>query len=296
VGALCAAFAGAQSIQRTVLGSPLRLTISPRTAGAVSSITWRGREFLNAFDHGRELQSALSFDGLGECYNLTEAGSERDGIGESSSSKLLRVRARGRVLETETDMAFWLAPGQAYPQGCGDRKQFVAAYNRAIRDSYIARKRITLGVPGVENAVEYVAEFGIPYQHESATYELATAYMPPDFTAFFTFDPASGAVTALSDGPGEQSLPEVLATPDRRFAMGVWSPDAGASYGRFKFLNNSDTPGWNTVKWNCVFRLKDVRPSDWHGRCYIVMGTVDEVARGMAALYKQANSPSPQRR
>jgi hypothetical protein len=283
--------AQAQYLERKVLGSPLRVTVSPRTAGAVSSITWRGKEFLNAFDHGRELQSALSFDGLGECYNPTEAGSEHDGTGDTSSSKLLRVRARGRLLETETDMAFWLAPGQAYPQGCGERKQFVAAYNRGIRDGYIARKRVTLGLPGVENAIEYWVEFAIPYQHENGTYELATAYMPPEFTSIFSFDPATGKVETLSDGPGEQGLPLILATPDKQFAMGILSPDPKASYGRFKFLNHPGEPGWDTVKWNCVFRLRDVRPSEWQNHCYIVLGTVDEVARGMAALYAAANRP-----
>jgi hypothetical protein len=291
----CISVLGAQTLERKVLGSPMRVTVSPRTAGAVASITWRGREFLNAFDHGRELQSALSLDGLGECYNPTEAGSEHDGVGETTSSRLLQARVRGRVLATETDAAFWLAPGQAYPQGCGDRKQFVAAYNRKVRDGYIIRKSVTLGVPGVENAIEYVAEFAIPYQHESATYELATAYMPPDFTAFFTFDPAASKVEALSDGPGEQRLPVILATPDRQFAMGVWSPDEKVTYGRFKFLGNPGTLGWNTVKWNCVFRQRGVRPSAWQGRCYIVLGTVDEVAGGMVALVKAASTQSPGR-
>jgi hypothetical protein len=38
-------------------------------------------------------------------------------------------------------------------------------------------------------------------------------------------------------------LPVILATPGRRFAMGVCSPDAQASHGRFKFLNYQGVPG-----------------------------------------------------
>jgi len=277
-------FAADPILTRDVLGSPLRLTASRRTAGAVSSIAWRGREFLNSFDHGRELQSALSFDGLGECYNPTEAGSEHDGAGAQSSSRLVHATARGNVLETETDMAFWLVPGQKYPQGCGGQHRFTSAQNRGVRAGYRIHKRVTVGAAGIPNAIEYAAEFTIPNPHASATCELATAYMPPDFTAFFTWNRATGRVAPLSDGPGEQPLHVILATPDRRFAMGVWSPDPKATYGRFKFLDNPRVAGWNTVKWNCVFREQDVAPGVWRNRCFAVVGTVDEVAAALAQL------------
>ena len=55
------------SISAKVNGSMLAIRASGRTAGAIDSVTWRGKEFLNSFDHGRELQSASSFDGYGEC-------------------------------------------------------------------------------------------------------------------------------------------------------------------------------------------------------------------------------------
>jgi hypothetical protein len=282
-GRLCAQ-APEYAVERLVFGSPLRLSASRRTAGAVSSITWRGREFLDAYDHGRELQSALSVDGLGECYNPTEAGSERDGTGPRSSSRLIRYLVTGNVLETEAEMAFWLAPGQKYPGGCGGRQEFFAAQNTEVRGGYRVRKRVTVGIGNLPNAIEYAAEFTIPRAHESATYEFATAYLPPEFSAFFTYDPATQRVAPLSDGPGEQTLPVILATPDRSFAMGVWSPDPAARYGRFKFLDKPGTPGWNTVKWNCVFRAMDVAPGVYRNRCFVVVGTVDEVARTLGAL------------
>ena len=273
------------SVSRTVFGSKLRVKASRRTAGAVSSITFRGVEYLNAFDHGRELQSALSFDGLGECYNPTEAGSNPDGRGGTSSTRLLSAHASGRVLTTEADLAFWLRPGQAYPQGCGGRREFTAAQNAGITGGYVMRKRVTLGVGKIANAMEYEAEFTIPRAHASATYEFATGYMPPEFGLFFTFDPAAGRLAGLSDGPGEQALPVILATADRRAAMGVWSPDPKASYGRFKFLGNPGVAGWNTVKWNCVFRAKNVPPGVWGNRCFVAVGTVEEVTSAITALY-----------
>jgi hypothetical protein len=108
------------------------------------------------------------------------------------------------------------------------------------------------------------------------TYELATAYMPPQFTAFFAWSPATGRVAPLSNGPGEQPLPVILATPDHSFAMGGWSPDPKPSYGRFRFPD--------TVKWNCVLRENDVAPGKWSNRCFAVVGTVDEGARALLQL------------
>ena len=63
------------SISAKVYGSQLTISTSARLAGAIGSLTWNGIEFINQDDHGRELQSASSFDGLGECFNPTEAGS-----------------------------------------------------------------------------------------------------------------------------------------------------------------------------------------------------------------------------
>src|SRR5918992_2143889 len=70
---------GAASISSSFGGSDIVITATGRVAGAIHSLRWRGKEFVNSYDHGRQIQSASSFDGLGECYNPTEAGSEADG-------------------------------------------------------------------------------------------------------------------------------------------------------------------------------------------------------------------------
>ena len=47
----------------------------------LNSLTWRGKEFVNDYDHGREISYAWAFDGYGECFNPTEPGAARDGLG-----------------------------------------------------------------------------------------------------------------------------------------------------------------------------------------------------------------------
>ena len=96
--------------------SEIVITTTTRLAGAIHSLRWNGKEFIDSTDHGRQLQSAASFDNdrdhNGETFNPTEAGSRDDGAGDRSSSQLLRLHAEGSELETTTRMAFWLAPGE----------------------------------------------------------------------------------------------------------------------------------------------------------------------------------------
>ena len=51
----------------SVVRAPLRdseivIKTTSRLAGAIDSLTWNGQEFINSFDHGRQLQSASNLD------------------------------------------------------------------------------------------------------------------------------------------------------------------------------------------------------------------------------------------
>lgn len=274
------------NISKNVLGSTLKIGAHTNFSYAIHSLTFRGKEFIDSLDHGRELQSASSFDGYGECFNPTEAGSRDDG-GIQSKGKSLSVgySILNNVLTTRTDMAFWLAPGTNYGGNCGSRTDYTQALNRTERGNHLLDKRVTIGFAGIENAIEYVVTFHVPEAHtQGGTFEALTGYMPNDFSAFWSFDPSSNSLSTLSDGPGEQSLPVILATRDSNFAMGVYSPELpqnqflGAGYGRFRFPD--------TTKWNCVFREISVLAKDYTYRCYVVIGTLAEVQRGLSQVYQ----------
>ena len=89
---------GNSVIRSPALGSEIVITTTSRLAGAIHSLTWNGREFINSVDHGRQLQSAANFDlrsrFTGETFNPTEAGSRNDGAGETSTSRLLHIVAQ----------------------------------------------------------------------------------------------------------------------------------------------------------------------------------------------------------
>ena len=275
---------GRATIGRAFSGSTIAVGVSSRTAGAIDSLTWGGTQFINAHDHGRELQSASSYDGYGECLNPTEAGNDTDATGPRSTSLLTALQIGPDSLVTRSRMAWFMAPGRPVgncPKGPGP-------YASPLSDDVLT-KRVTLGAAGVANAIVYRATFTTAQAHASATFEAATAYMPPEFSRFSSFDPATGQAAPLSAGPGEQGVPVILSNADGSRAMGVYSPGLpqpavpNAGYGRFSF---TELPGAGnaTVKWNCVYRENDIPAGDHSYTCYVLVGTLQDVQAGMVAL------------
>ncbi|HWB08032.1 MAG TPA: hypothetical protein VG826_02220 [Pirellulales bacterium] len=266
------------------------ITTTDRLAGAIHSLTWNGKEFIDSFDHGRQLQSAASFDCArpgefwAECYNPTEAGSQADGAGEKSSSKLLRLRAQDAELETLTQMAFWLAPGET--------SSGRPALNEAVLSRHLVKKRVRIGYQELPHIVDYEVVFTVPpgERHSYAQFEALTGYMPPEFGKFLKYDTRSGKLSDLDDGPGEQSWPVVFATASGSHAMGVFSPDQPSSgfeeagYGRFRFVPEK------VVKWNCVFRVRNengIASGDYRFRVFVAVGTLENVRRSLDSLVQK---------
>lgn len=278
-------------IRAPCAGSEIVITATSRLAGAIHSLTWNGQEFINSTDHGRQLQSASNFDAgsafTGETFNPTEAGSRFDGVGPTSTSRLLHLVARGNTLQTTSRMAFWLRPGE--------KSGGHPAKNTSDLSNHLLTKRVTIGYRDLPNVIQYDVTFGLPVDesHQYAQFEAVTGYMPPVFSQFLTLEMSSGTTAELSDGPGEQSKPVIFSTADGQYAMGIWSPDQpspgypNAGYGRWRFTSQK------VVKWNCVFRIRDnnrVRPGDYSFCMFVIVGTRDDVVKTMMQLPGQYHS------
>jgi hypothetical protein len=277
------ALSGAAVIRAPFGASEIVVTTTTRLAGAIHSITWNGQEFIDSADHGRQLQSASSFDNTPvagpETFNPTEAGSRRDGAGPTSTSRLLAIRTDGNILRTRTQMAFFVPPGE--------RTAGQLARNTEPLSRHLLEKEVRIGVPGWPNVLDYTVTFLPPdgEPHRTAQFEALTGYMPPEFSDFHRFDRATGELAPLNDGPGEQEDPVVLATPDGRYAMGITTAGPpsegviGPGYGRFRFAAEK------VVKWNCVFRVSGgVGPGAHRFRLYVPLGTLEDVTRALRAL------------
>lgn len=248
---------------------PIVIKTCSHDAGAICSLTWRNKEFIDDHDHGRQLQSAASFDYLGEAFNPTEAGSRVDGINPSPSSSILQGSwSTPNILATQTKMAFW------------------DPINGVNTSEHILNKRVTIGIHGLAHVIEYATQFTVPAaeSHFHGVFEVLTGYMPSEFSQFWTYQPDKKILTPLTDNPGEQSLPIIFSTPDGKWAMGIYSPEtpqAGwprAGYGRWRFTQD------HVVKWNNVYRIADPK-GVYHFRSYVIVGSLENVHVSMSQLY-----------
>ena len=267
-------------------GSEIVITTTSRLAGAIHSVMWKGKEFIDSTDHGRQLQSASSFDNSPtappETFNPTEAGSMRDGAGPRSTSRLLEVQSSPGALRTRAQMAFWLTPA--------DRSAGVPARNTTALSPHLLAKQIRIGIPGSPNVLDYTVAFTLPAgePHTAAQFEALTGYMPAEFARFWHFNLATKKLEPLADGPGEQRDPIAFSTADGHYAMGIIAPDpapagsAGPSYGRFRFAAEK------VVKWNCVFRVHPadgvVPAGEYRYRLLVPIGTLADVEAALAKL------------
>jgi hypothetical protein len=274
------------SITANVQGSPLTVSVNPgKYAGAISSITYRGVEFVDTFDHGRELQTALQVDNLGECFNPTEAGARSDAAGNGTSSTIRQVTSHANVLRTVTRPAFWLSPGQDYGTACSPARTEHAAQNHTVLSDYAITRTTRFAGPANPNLILMDIAITIPEARTSASVEALTGYLPPRFTSFYSYDPPAHQLTPLSaDNIGKHSsLSLIVATPDGRNAMGVISPGigrggrSGGYYAYFYFPGNGAT-----AKWSCVFAEPAISAgSVLRYSCPVAIGSLDEVKLAM---------------
>jgi hypothetical protein len=252
-------------------------------------LQWGGKEFLDNADHGRELQTCWNGNAgvepiADETFNPTEAGSLDDGDGTNSSSRLLEIQARGNQLETFSQPAFWLNPGQT----SGGKP----ARNKTILSNDRLRKRVVIGCTNMPHAIDcqLTVSLAAEDRHTRCVIEALTGYMPPEFDQFQVFDPKTGKLAPVDDGPGEQPLPLVFSTADGKHAMGVFSRDSeaphdarGPSYGRWNMKKD-----FRVVKWNCVFRLQnpDGLSGDFNCHVFVAVGSLEDVRTTLAALQK----------
>lgn len=282
-------------IRKAAGPSEIVITTTPRLAGAIHSLTWNGREFIDSFDHGRQLQSASAFDNgtpweNSEQFNPTEAGSVRDSAGPTSTSRLLHKVAGPDFLQTTIQMSYWLPPG--FTSGGKPAK------NTAVLSNHLLTKRVQIGYKNLSNVIDYRVTFSVPAgeRHTRAQFEAVTGYMPAEFHKFYAVVPEKAELQPLDPGPGEQPHPVIAANEAGTHAMGIWTPVAQpegftrVGYGRFVFEKEKVT------KWNCVFRKVletdaagekiPLAAGEYSFQTFVIVGDLKTVHENMLTLQK----------
>lgn len=276
------------SIHAPVDGDELVVTISSRFGGAVESLTWRGVEFINIWDHGRQISYAWGMDGYGECLNPTEPGSARDYQAPTSSSRLLEVCSLGESgLATTTQPAFWLGPGESgYCDGGATE-----AVNTTIVSDHLLEKTMVIGYAGIENVIVFTATVTLPRDYSSNQLEIPTAYLTHEFDRYLTYNPGSGELVEAEPQPLHEpwsffhvtDLPVILATQDGGYAMGAYTAEPIVYYSLLGY--DVGIPDDDTNKWNMVIREEPAPAGRYTYVSFAVVGTLEQVQAGMDALY-----------
>ena len=215
-----------------ISNAAISIGISKRDAGAVSSIIYDGHEFVNDYDHGRQLQIAWFVNGLDAEDNPTEAGSQDDFKKLTSTSELLSVRVEGNHIITESHPAYWWQPGK------GLNLQAVT------KDTL--KKTITLGYGGDRNVIAIDASVTLsPELTGPSTKKIRISvpafYSSKILTEHYHFNrrdgtmvkipyPAQvkiiqGMIEIMRFNPERQLIP-ILSSSDGRYAVGAYTPQA----------------------------------------------------------------------
>lgn len=279
-----------RELSATVNGELLTLKISARFGGAIDSLTWKSKEFVNAFDHGRQIQYAWQVNGQGECLNPTEGGSMSDGRSSTSTSQLLSVCSPApNTLSTTSLPAYWTAPGERggiCPQG------IEKGVNTSFISDYVLNKTVEIGYAGLENVIRMTANMIIPAGANSLSLEIPTGYLTSEFNQFWFFDPSTGELQA-AESTGESfpfsfvsasGLPPILSTPDGEYAMGAYTAEAVTQYTVLSY--EVADPADSTNKWSIGHVEQPLAPQVYTYESFVIVGTLEQVQNSMRQLYE----------
>jgi hypothetical protein len=244
--------------------SPVTICAYVRFAGAIGSLKWKGIEFIDHHDHGRELQTAVTYDDLGEGENPTEAGAVADRGAPISSSLLLGMKAAGATLTTTARMAFW------------------KPFHGARLSSALLSKKVTIGWHGLPNVIQYDVALKVAETHSRVAFEALTAYMPASFGQFYTYH--ARHLTPLPSPSGNLAMahqPQPIIVLDQRHgvAMGIFSADSP------KFYASGVFAGYGVSKWSVFFEETPApAASTYSHEILLAVGTLPEVEHAMDAM------------
>lgn len=274
----------------------LTIGTSARYAGAIASLVYGGKEYVNNYDHGRQIQVAWQVDGWGEALNPTEAGSRGDGATGPSSSRLEAFGASATALESVSRPAYWLHPGEATLFGPAAPLP-TTAQNRAVLSDDRIEKRLTLGYGGDPGVLELGLTVRTAAAAKKLRFEAPTGYLGAEFASHYRFDPAGGTLTPLPaqgvPGVPTASLfangvkdPVIVATADGKYALGVWSPEMAGFLGYASARQTGGGPGEAAAKWSAVYERQNVPAGAVTLGAYLAAGSLSQVQASLKALYR----------
>ena len=299
---------GTATIEAPALGHTLSVGTSTKYAGAVSSIRWANKEFINNFDHGRQLSPNYQFFNRFICYNPYETGSLQDGNKPTSSSHLFSFSASGKQIESRTQLAWYYSQWVESPrpdEHCGDpaRWLYVAPYTSPL-SNYQVHKIVTIGFAGIPNVIEYLTEVFIP-EPVLEGINNPTAVLNGEFSSIWSYDVVSKDYRKVRASAGEDDRIKVVSTADGNYAMGWYAPELLQPYGDLGSVNwwfvVPPEPAYPFPDFACVHVGTINRYDSFNGpgfypwdRVYLVIGNLAQVKDTLANVHLQFRALDPE--
>ncbi|MFL6589861.1 MAG: RCC1 domain-containing protein [Chthoniobacterales bacterium] len=298
---------GNATINGSAFGQPLTISTSSQFGGAVSSLKWGNKEFINNWDHGRQLSPNYQFFNRYICYNPYESGSLEDGNQPTTTSKLLSLTANGNHLESTTQMAWYyknFVPNPSVNDACGDPSQWfpVTPYTTPL-SNYQVHKQVTVGSPA-PNVIEYLTDVFIPEVVQKGINN-PTAVLNYEFSTVGSWDVVSKTYRKLRALAGEDDRIKIASTADGSNALGWYSPELLQPYRNPGSVNwwfvvppnpaypdpnnpSQPDPNFASVHIGTIDHYDSFNGPGWYpqqDRVYLVIGNLEQVKTTLGNLH-----------
>jgi hypothetical protein len=285
----------------TVTGNEVVLKANLVAGGAISELSWNGKQFVNDWDYGRQIQTAVSFvdpnsGQSSEEDNPTEAGDiygwPRDvwDAGWSHGSPLLSYSINGKTISTTTSPLQW-KPEKLAGGGPDNPVRWKGTMSKVVTLDY-----------GSNNAIKYGTQIYFPMAQPHVRAEVVTAYLNAEFTKFYLYNAATNSLTDITAScplagyakiPGPRNGGIIIATPDGLYALGGYHRDPGydAWFQCANFTNQGGQGkyGKSTSKWSIygAYPSYSVAAGTTESYTnYLTVGTLSTAISEMKRLYQ----------
>jgi hypothetical protein len=287
----------------------LSVTASSALAGALASLKVGGKEYIASGGHGAALQYAFhawhAGDQATECYNPTQAGSHLDDVGFGppyhgpSTSALYELATTGTTIRTSIRPAMYMERTDPQPgwNSCraADHQPDRLPYSAGLSPYWLkteVRMAPDHGLSGLENVIKLSAVLDSEDELHEHFDAVLVAYLQRDFTATYTYDPATKAVKRFS-GDLATRLPSIRCTADGAYCLGMYFPAAklpGAYYytmTREPFAYNAHF-GEHTIQMTApTLRVGAGATTRLRYDNYLVVGDLDRVTGTLAEVHRR---------
>jgi hypothetical protein len=292
---------------------PLSVTASSALAGALASLKVGGKEYIASGGHGAALQYAFHAWHAGavatECYNPTHAGSRLDDVGFGppyhgpSTSALYQLASTGTTIRTTVRPAMFIERSDSEPgwNSCrsADHQPDRLPYSAGLSPYWLnteVRLAPDHGLAGLANVIKLSAVLDSEDELHEHFSGVLVAYLQRDFTATYTYDPATNAVRPFS-GDLATRLPSIRCTADGAYCLGIYFPAADLPEAYYYTMTRAPFPyngyfGEHTVQMTApTSRIGAGATTRLRYDTYLVVGNLDRTASTLAAVHQRLGQP-----